>query len=606
MFSIAHSSALLRLRTLISMFFLIVPVICLAQDRYVAEIKITGNDHVSSDAILAVLEMKPGQLFSEEAVQKAKQAIEDMGYFQPGVTVATESIESGVRVIFTVVENPIVKDIQITGNTVVSTEKLRSLIHTEVGKVLNMNTLRMQDIDSIERYYAELGYLAYVTEEAGIDPDTGILRIPIVEVRIESIEIVGNKKTKSKVILREMEQKVGDVYNEMKLARDLQRIFDIGIFEAEGTSISKPQISSDLSKVRVTITVKERKAGEVSLGLGYSSKQGLVGQAKVTDANFRGLAQSVEAMWEQSGSRGASYELGFYEPWLDAKHTSIGVNLYNKLNFRFASNFLGTSTGADTDYDERRKGGKITLGRPFGRTNRGFFTVRSESVKTDLQGYILPMVSSGTVNSGALRFTNDLRDSVSDPFVGSYKSYSFEAGKANFEIQSMSPEDTFFTKYSIDYRWYFSKGGPRRKLDEQRRRLALRVTAGSLTGNVPFFEQYFVGGAESLRGYKEDRFWGKNMFLVSGEYRCPLGQSLTGVLFLDYGDAWGAPELFRTRIDGGVETSLIEGFEQHESFSPSIGYGLGLRVVTPIGPIRIDYGFGSEGSRAHLSFGHAF
>ena len=168
-----------------------------------------------------------------------------------------------------------------------------------------------------------------------------------------------------------------------------------------------------------------------------------------------------------------------------------------------------------------------------------------------------------------------------------------------------------FAKYSVDLRRYLSKGGPRKDFNEKRKRIALRLMGGATSGQMPFSEQYFVGGAETLRGYQEDRFWGKYMLLASGEYRMPLGPSLTGVAFVDCGDAWGAPIQYRQTV--GVDqqgnpglVDVINGFAQHSNFSPNLGYGVGIRVNTPLGPLRLDYGFGSEGSRAHFSIGNVF
>ena len=114
-----------------------------------------------------------------------------------------------------------------------------------------------------------------------------------------------------------------------------------------------------------------------------------------------------------------------------------------------------------------------------------------------------------------------------------------------------------------------------------------------------FSEQFFVGGAETLRGYREDRFWGNRMMLLNAEYRHPMGKSLTGVVFADYGDAWeqSTPIIADpTKFD----------FTQHNSFDPHLGVGIGIRVITPIGPLRLDYGRGTEGGRTHFSIGHAF
>ena len=107
--------------------------------------------------------------------------------------------------------------------------------------------------------------------------------------------------------------------------------------------------------------------------------------------------------------------------------------------------------------------------------------------------------------------------------------------------------------------------------------------------------------AKALRGYPEDRFWGRNMFLLSAEYRRPLAQALTGVLFVDVGDAWNAPEAYQI-----ADPTLQNRFRQHNSFEPQAAAGIGLRVTTPIGPIRLDYGYGSEGGRLHFSIGHSF
>ncbi len=91
------------------------------------------------------------------------------------------------------------------------------------------------------------------------------------------------------------------------------------------------------------------------------------------------------------------------------------------------------------------------------------------------------------------------------------------------------------------------------------------------------------------------------MFLASAEYRRPLAQALTGVLFVDVGDAWNSRSAFQ--FD---DPSLQTRYRQHSGFSPQVGAGVGLRVTTPIGPIRLDYGFGSDGSRLHFSIGHSF
>jgi len=580
---------------------LVVPGIASAQDKQISEVIVAGNENISKEAVLTVIALKPGATFSEEAVQEAKKAIEAMGNFER-VVVGTETTDQGVRVMFNVVENPIVKEIKFTGNTAIDAEKLRSLMRTNIGQVLNTNTLE-RDADAIRTHYKDQGYIADITEEIGIDPDTGVLSIPVLENVVEAVEVTGNRKTKDYVILREMDLKPGDVYNSKVLVRDLTRIYDLDFFDVEVEQWYRLEPGSDIGKLKVIIPLKEKKTGQITLGVGYSSRQRIVGQAKISETNFKGRGQGVNLLLESgSQSRGTSYELGYYEPWLDPKHTSLSASIYDKLIYRFSSNVLG-STDSDGNYDERRQGASVTLGRPLSRTTKGFLTLRTESVdaqvaqpdSTDL------ITQDGTVTSGTFRFTNNTRDSELDPVLGGYSSYALELGQADFTTQTGPSGESFFSKYSVDFRRYFSKGGYREDPKERRKTVAARLMIGGLSGTVPFFEQYFMGGAESLRGYPEDRFWGRYMLLLNTEYRFPITSGLVGVGFVDVGDAWDAmPEY----LDAGNQFG--EDLTQHTEFKANVGYGFGIRVRTPIGPIRLDYGFGSEGSRAHFSLGHAF
>ena len=128
--------------------------------------------------------------------------------------------------------------------------------------------------------------------------------------------------------------------------------------------------------------------------------------------------------------------------------------------------------------------------------------------------------------------------------------------------------------------------------------IAIRVMGGVESGAIMFSEQFFVGGAESVRGYREDRFWGTKMLVANVEYRVPVANSLTGVLFVDWGGAWGGEKL---NFPGPFKS-----LAQHTKFDPVASAGVGIRVRTPIGNLRLDYGIGSEGSRTHFSIGHAF
>ena len=98
-----------------------------------------------------------------------------------------------------------------------------------------------------------------------------------------------------------------------------------------------------------------------------------------------------------------------------------------------------------------------------------------------------------------------------------------------------------------------------------------------------------------MRGYTEDRFWGKKMAFINMEYRKPILDYFTLIAFFDYGSAWGS-----------TETISYRDLDQSDSFKGHYGYGLGARFNTPIGNLRLDWGFGDEGNKAHFSMGHMF
>ncbi|MDH7602155.1 MAG: POTRA domain-containing protein [Armatimonadota bacterium] len=575
--------------------------------KKVVDVAVSGNRNINSEAILNVVSLKPGAQYSEEATSKDKAAIMSLGYFV-AVTVHKEDLPDGVKVTYEVTENPKITEIKIVGSEPVPASTILDLIKTKPGQVLNTTTLS-QDIDTIQNYYSDQGYIAFVTSDVGVDPQTGVLTIPILVNVVESVEIEGNKKTKEYVFLREMKTKPGTVFNINVLKEDIKRIFSLDILE----DIKPYQIvpGSEIGKVKVVIPVVEKKTGEIALGIGYSSRQRLVGQARLSETNFRGRGQGLNLLWEQGTVDAvggpASYEVGFYEPWLDKKHTSLSVSAYNKLLYRFAQNVFGSAAFVNNEtYSERHKGGEITLSRPITEKTRVYVGARAEHVDTSpslltLAGDIAKIAQKGSVGVGSLRLVHDTRDLPLDPSAGGYEGISIELGSTN--AVRFGPAPTFdeipfeggFTKVSVDFRRYFSKGGPRKELQEKKTTFAVRFRAGVASGKLPFFEQFFVGGSESLRGYREDRFWGDYMLLLTAELRKPIAQGITGVVFFDYGDAWGGnPDFF------------IGELEQDKNFSGHYGVGVGMRVTTPIGHIRLDYGYGSEGARTHFSMGQAF
>ncbi len=616
---------------------LAVASLAMAQEsRPIAEIKFNGLKNTNETAAtLAVNRVfKIGSPFTFKGLEDSKKALLDIGLYASVNARFEDLADRRIRLIYTIAENPVVDVITFTGNKVVKNDELLKLMETKPGGVLNQKTLS-SDVLKIPRFYQGQGYRALVViDEVSLDPKTRTLTIPILETVVEAIDISGLQKTSKNVVLRELRTRIGQPYNDNLLQEDLSRLMRLNIFQ---DAVSNAEPGSDLDKTKVTLGMIEQRTGQVGVSVGYSASQRLIGTVSLNEQNFRGKGQGLDLQWSVAGgiSRN-SYELGFTEPWLDKNNTSMSVNVYDRFAFRFnrilSSSF--TNDQSNNQYFEERKGGGFNLSRPLtkDRFTRAFAGLRVEGVQAnnlqqnydalnddDIRNLRGSLVQNGRVSALSIGMIANPTDNQQDPSRGYYIAPTIELGNSrfNYEKPRLNPnygqtgesrilvenrnQSGPFTKYTLDLRNYLSLNGRRtaNNLREGKKVLASRLMVGTSTGNIAFSEQFFMGGPDNLRGYFDDRFWGNNMFLFSNELRIPLEKQnqLAGVLFMDLGHAWGASD---------VNQENIAGFEQQKRFRPRAGFGVGIRVRTPVGPVRLDYGFGDGAGRSHFSIGQAF
>jgi outer membrane protein insertion porin family len=195
--------------------------------------------------------------------------------------------------------------------------------------------------------------------------------------------------------------------------------------------------------------------------------------------------------------------------------------------------------------------------------------------------------AEGKVNSITLKGLVDTSDYSVDPTKGWRNSISLE------QAGSIFGGERDYTKYRLDIRRYVPVG---------KNVFAARAVYGISVGDLPLFDAFVAGGADTLRGFAEDRFWGRKTLLVNTEYRIPLGkkgerkQQVVG--FLDFGDAFGG--VWRTPDGSAVYPA------EHQQFSPRWGYGVGMRFNVGVGFMRLDFGLSREGEQTYFSFGHMF
>ncbi|MBC8101489.1 MAG: BamA/TamA family outer membrane protein [Cytophagales bacterium] len=611
------------------------------EGQIIAEVSVVGTKNSNPEAVRAAVAtagLKEGAPFRAAAFTAAKQAVENVGLYASVYTRTETTADRRLRVIVEVFENPVISQIVFTGNNSIPTKELveKGRLVTRAGYVLNRNDLE-RDAQRIQTLYSSRGYRAFVSEIVEVDPKTNILTVPIVETVVEAISVEGLQKTKSIVVTREMRTKVGKPLNDFTLRRDVTRVFATGLF-ADISNV-RTEEGSEEGRARLIIPVQEQRTGQVGVSFGYSQQQRLTGTLELSETNFRGRGQGVSASWTVGGAAARnSFELGFQEPWIDKNNTSLGVNIYDRFNYRFNRVLANNATvGQNSNqYYEERRGGSLTVSRPTSEVSRTYGTLRTESIRANNLDYNYnqltedqinsirgSIVQDGDVSSISLRYSSNTKDNEQDPAGGTFFSPQFEFGNSRFNYQSPrfnsefdpnNPDDPdnprvfvdrqslsgAFTKANLTLNRYFSLNGPRTlaNIRENKKVIATRLLLGRAGGQIGFSEQYFLGGVDNLRGYPNDRFWGNNLFLFTAEYRLPVEKNgaLGLVLFVDIGDAWGGTDVNRQNIPS---------FQQHANFRPNIGFGPGVRIKTPVGVVRLDYGFG-QSAQLHFALGPSF
>jgi outer membrane protein insertion porin family len=400
-----------------------------------------------------------------------------------------------------------------------------------------------------------------------------------------------------------MKTQPGVVYNENVFQKDLTRVYNLGLFDSVGQAdITTP----DIGKLAITVPVTERRTGQVSVSLGYSTLEKLVGIASLSESNFRGLGETASVSWTVGGTYNqSSFEGSFGDPYIDKYHTGFNIDAYDRVVYRFDNAFLTNTTpnvtNSQDQYYERQKGGTLTFSRPINQTTTAYLTGRAESV--DANNFNAGSTSDFILQNSNLaglgtRLAHDTRDNVLNPAAGGLDTASVEAVASstttlNNAVTPLAPGDREYLKFGLDMRRYISLQGRRKTITQSKRVLAFRLLGGATQTQIPFSEEYFLGGVDDLRGYDTDRFWGSHVMLLNSELRIPIASSVIGVLFTDVGDAWGS-------------IYSANGLQQDTNFTPHQSVGIGLRVNTPLGPIRIDYGIGSEGGKTDFAIGQSF
>jgi outer membrane protein insertion porin family len=488
---------------------------------------------------------------------------------EPKVTVNSDK---GLTVTFEIKEGDqySVGQVAVSGELIMPADELLKKVSIDKEKVFNREVVR-KDILTLKDIYADEGY-AYAEVTPRTKENDLVHSVDITydlskgeKVRFERINITGNKTTRDKVIRRELKALEGEYFSGKAVSKSNQNLNRLGFFENVDIQTKK---GSREDLMVMDVKVKEKPTGSFSFGAGYSSVDSLVGMAQIQQDNFLGYGQRLSASVRLGGNT-SQFDVRFLEPWLLDHPISTEVRAYNwKREYDDYTNdsWGGTlSFGFPTKFDEYTRGS----------VQYGYEDADISDVADNASFALKDMEGRSVTSSMTFGLTRNSINRAWNPSEGSINSLTFQYAGGIFG------GDNYFNKYNARSAWFFPVPFSTVFMAQGRWGYADRRSGGDL----PVYEKFFLGGLNTVRGYKfasisprdpetGDKIGGDVMMCYNFEFRFPLlkDQGVIGVVFFDAGEVWKDP--------GDVNLGDIQK-----------GVGGGVRWYSPMGPLRLEWGY---------------
>jgi len=578
----------------------------------VKEIRFLGNERVPAGVLESVMVTKRGGhlsalggggTFREDAFQHDLQALQvaylDRGYLTVRIGTPTVAISPDRRFLFLTIpvtegEQYRIGKLSFTGQMLDREDQVKLITQTRPHDMFSRARLA-QDIFAIADVYKDLGYAyANVNPLTDVHAEDRTVDIafevqPGTRVRFERIEIVGNDRTRDKVVRRELRIYEGELFSGTGVRVSKQRVTALGFFET--VEITTAKGSADDLMV-ATVEVKEKATGTFQIGAGFSSYENFILTGQISQNNFFGWGQtlSLQVQWSSIRQLG---QIQFVEPYFLDTRWTFAFDLYATEGFY--SNFTRRAVGGNMTWGYELSGLADLF--PFTRhleDMRLFATYTNEYVTSSPSGtsyYLAGRYESGTTSSLRLALNWDRRDNRLFPSNGFYLSASAEIAAPFLAPEWLFGENVnLFTRYILDGRIY----RPLWFGLVARARLSLGWIQSWSGDRLPISELYFAGGINTIRGYQilsiapEEQVsscWdcgtfpvavgGNKQAIFNAELEFPLVQAagIKGVVFYDAGNVFGAG-------DWSNPTGPL--------FYQSVGFG--FRWFSPVGPLRFEWG----------------
>ena len=480
-----------------------------------------------------------------------------------------------------------VGNVDITGDLVLPKDQLKKRLQITKETYYNREVVR-NDILALTDLYSDEGF-AHADISPRIDKDFDNFKVNITyivqkgkQVFFEYIIIGGNTKTRDKVIRRELRVYEQELYSGRKLKQSVRNLYRLDFFEDIKVNTVKGS-SDDLMVLKIDVT--EKPTGTMSFGAGYSSQENVFGSFSISQRNFLGRGQILN-LEGQIGSRTNLYKLSFTEPWLFDIPLSAGTDLYN------------WKTDYDT-YNRKSLGGSIRFSYPV-------YDFTRASIKYNYDDAEITDITENAAQSIKDLEGTNITSSITTSIIYDSRNRRFNPSKGSKNSASLKYAglggNVAFTKLVAETGWYMPLVMDTVGFLHGRAGYATENSGGIL----PDYERFYLGGINSVRGYEwreihvsdeDGNIIGGNKFVqFNAECIIPLlkKQGLVGVIFYDAGNVFNDDE----SVDlGTLRTST----------------GFGFRWFSPMGPIRIEYGYkldvkeGEEGGgRWEFSMGSVF
>jgi outer membrane protein insertion porin family len=464
------------------------------------------------------------------------------------------------------------------GDLLESEGELAKKTKLKTAEIFSRAALR-EDVFALTDVYADKGYaFTNVTPLSKVNNEQKKIDITFElekgeKVYIDRINISGNTRTRDKVVRRELKLAEGDLYGATPLKKSKQGLMNLGYFEEANISTTKG--SAD-NKLNMNVEVKEKSTGQFSIGAGFSSLDGIMGQGSVQQTNFMGLGLKL-SLSASLGTKTQLYNVGITDPYFRDTKWTVGADIYR-------------TQKEYTDYTRRATGGDIKAGYPISDELSTLWIYTYEQKKIFDQSVTLlrgvQTETSGTTSSIAASLSRNTTDYHLDPTKGMLNNVSIEfagLGGTNRFLRYIGDTKVF---YPMPWGTVFS----------------MRGAVGYIQGlgkDIPIDEKFYLGGINTIRGYGgrtvspyvtsitptvdsgtfETTNTGSYAFVGGDseaffgvEYQFPIikDAGLKGVIFMDAGNS-------------------VNGFGNLFS-NMQASYGLGFRWLSPMGPLRLEYG----------------